>query len=150
VLSKVKSWIPTVVAALIVCIALVGAKPPPEGMAPYLRPEMLVEVTELLFDGRAFFDDPAGNESVLNEYGVDYCWLQRKGIFSIASRRCSGGFRSSDAEAGGRGRIWTRRSPISSGALERHPRTVRTTRDPRLAPALPPEGHRRAPRGSNA
>jgi hypothetical protein len=126
-LSKVKSWISTIVAALIVCIALVGAKPPPidrndrkkgahsvvamnwisenlpcdarlmanqrtggtfqamtgrvavtEGMAPYLRPEMLVEVTELLFDGRAFFEDPAGNESVLNEYGVTYVLVAKE------------------------------------------------------------------------
>jgi hypothetical protein len=126
-LTKVKTWIPTLVAALIVCVALVGARPAPvgrsarkagadsvramnwvsenlpcearllanqrtggtfqamtgrvavaEGMAPYLRPEMLTEVIDLLFDSRAFFEDPASNESVLNEYGVDYVLVAKK------------------------------------------------------------------------
>ena len=120
-LGKVKSWIPISAAAVIVCIVLVRAEPPPversllragadsvmamnwvsenlpcdarllanqrtggtfqamtgrvaiaEGMAPYLRPEMLADVIDLLFDGRDFFQDPATNESVLNEHGVDY------------------------------------------------------------------------------
>lgn len=126
-LFKVKSWISTMASALIVFVALFGAKPPPverneriegahsvaamnwisenlpcdarlmanqrtggtfqamtgrvavtEGMAPYLRPEMSIEVIDLLFDGRAFFKDPAGNESVLNEYGVDYVLVAKR------------------------------------------------------------------------
>ena len=126
-LTKARSWIPTIAAAVIVCVALVGARPPPvgrslrragadsvramnwvsenlpcdarllanqrtggtfqamtgrvavaEGMAPYLRPEMLANVIDLLFDGRAFFEDPATNGFVLNEYGVDYVLVAKK------------------------------------------------------------------------
>jgi hypothetical protein len=126
-LTKVRSWIPTVVAGVIVCVALVGARPAPvrrsalragadsvramnwvaenlpcdarlmasqrtggtfqgmtgrvavtEGMAPYLRPEMLADVIDLLLDSRAFFEDPAGNEFVLNEYGIDYVLVANK------------------------------------------------------------------------
>lgn len=126
-LAKVKSWLPTIAAALIVCVALVGAMPPSvkrnelkegahslaamnwvsenlpcdarllasqrtggtfqamtgrvavtEGMAPYLRPEMLGEVIELLFDSRAFFEDPARNEHVLDEYGIDFVLVAKK------------------------------------------------------------------------
>jgi len=126
-LTKVKSWIPTVIAGVIVCVALVGARPTPvgrsvrkagadsvramnwvsenlpcdarlmanqrtggtfqgmtgrvavtEGMAPYLRPEMLTDVIDLLLDSRAFFEDPATNEFVLNDYGIDYVLVAKK------------------------------------------------------------------------
>lgn len=126
-LAKVKSWIPIIAAVLILCVALVGARPPPigrsgrkagadsvramnwvsenlpcdarllanqrtggtfqamtgrvavtEGMAPYLRPEMLVEVIELLLDGKSFFENPATNSFVLDEYGVDYVLVAKK------------------------------------------------------------------------
>jgi hypothetical protein len=58
--------------------AMTGRVAVTEGMAPYLRPEMLTEVVDLLFDSRAFFEDPASNESVLNEYGVDYVLVAKK------------------------------------------------------------------------
>jgi hypothetical protein len=49
-----------------------------EGMAPYLRPEMLGEVIQLLHDGKAFFENPALNALVLDEHGVDYVLVARK------------------------------------------------------------------------
>jgi len=48
-----------------------------EGMAPYLRPTMLHKVVGLLMDGRAFFRDPAGQQSFLINHGVDYVVLLR-------------------------------------------------------------------------
>jgi hypothetical protein len=126
--ARLRSWIPTFASALILCLALIGAKPSPvertfhstgadsvramnwvsenlpcdarllanqrtggafqamtgrvavtEGMAPYTRPEMLGEVIPLLLDSRSFFENPIRNASVLDEYGVDYVLVARKG-----------------------------------------------------------------------
>jgi len=126
-LAMVRSWIPIIAAALILCVALIGAMPPPvgrkmrkegadsvramnwvsenlpcdarllanqrtggtfqamtgrvavtEGMAPYLRPEMLGEVIPILRDSKAFFENPALNALVLGEHGVDYVLVAKK------------------------------------------------------------------------
>jgi hypothetical protein len=43
-----------------------------EGMAPYLRPDMLTEVIDILLDTRAFFEAPSDNLHVLEKYGIDH------------------------------------------------------------------------------
>jgi hypothetical protein len=126
-LFRVRSWMPTIAAVLILCVALIVSRPPgverkfrnggadsvramnwvaenlpcdarvlanqrtggtfqamtgrvavTEGMAPYLRPEMLGEVVELLFDTRSFFEDPPRNLFVLDKYGIDYVLAAKK------------------------------------------------------------------------
>jgi hypothetical protein len=58
--------------------AMTGRVAVTEGMAPYLRPEMLGDVIELLFDTRSFFEDPARNSFVLDKYGIDYVLAAKK------------------------------------------------------------------------
>ena len=48
-----------------------------EGMGPHLRPEMLLEINDLLERNQEFFKDPEGNEVFLAEEGVDYVALVR-------------------------------------------------------------------------
>ncbi len=48
-----------------------------EGMGPHLRPEMLLEINDLLERNQEFFKDPEGNELFLAEEGVDYVALVR-------------------------------------------------------------------------
>ena len=42
-----------------------------EGMAPYLRPDILAPVVRLIDDAETFFHDPAAGEAFLTEHGVD-------------------------------------------------------------------------------
>ena len=46
-------------------------------MGPHLRPEMLLEINDLLERNQEFFKDPGGNELFLAEEGVDYVALVR-------------------------------------------------------------------------
>jgi hypothetical protein len=43
-----------------------------EGMAPYLRPQMLAEVVDVLIDARRFFLDPVTGQEFLRVHGVEY------------------------------------------------------------------------------
>jgi hypothetical protein len=46
-----------------------------EGMAPYLRPQILAEIVRLMTDARAFFADPAGHLDFLRSNRVDFVLL---------------------------------------------------------------------------
>jgi hypothetical protein len=52
--------------------ALTGRRAILEGMAPYLRPEVLDRVLPLLLEARRFFADPEANADFLDEQRVDY------------------------------------------------------------------------------
>jgi hypothetical protein len=58
-----------------------------EGMGPHLRPEMLLQINDLLERNREFFTRPAENERYLIEEGIDYVALVRdrknKGVLSV-------------------------------------------------------------------
>jgi len=52
--------------------SLTGRHAVSEGMAPYLRPQMLNEVVDLLLDGRSFLEEPPLNEDFLVDNDIDY------------------------------------------------------------------------------
>jgi len=58
-----------------------------EGMGPHLRPEMLLQINDLLERNREFFKKPAENEQYLVEEGIDYVALVRdrkdKGVLAV-------------------------------------------------------------------
>jgi hypothetical protein len=60
-----------------------------EGMGPHLRPEILLQVNDLLMRNREFFVRPATSKQYLVDEGVDYVALVRdkknKGVLSIPS-----------------------------------------------------------------
>ena len=60
-----------------------------EGMGPHLRPEMLLEINDLLERNREFFTRPAPNKQYLIDEGVDYVALVRenlnKGVLAVPS-----------------------------------------------------------------
>jgi hypothetical protein len=55
-----------------------------EGMAPFLRPELLDRVVSLLLDARRFFEDPAGNRAILEREAIDYVVVAKRSIFDAA------------------------------------------------------------------
>lgn len=61
-----------------------------EGMGPHLRPEMLLQINDLLRRNREFFRRPAQNSQYLAEEGIDYVALVRdrknKGVLSVPSK----------------------------------------------------------------
>jgi hypothetical protein len=52
--------------------AVTGRRSIIEGMAPYLRPEVMAHVLPLLVDSREFFRDPQANRAFLAEQEADY------------------------------------------------------------------------------
>lgn len=48
-----------------------------EGMAPYLRPDVLRRVVRLMLEARSFFQDPARDRAFLTSQGVDYVLVSR-------------------------------------------------------------------------
>lgn len=59
--------------------SLTGRHAVSEGMAPYLRPQMLNEVVELLLDGRSFLEEPPLNSDFLSDNDIDYLVLSKDG-----------------------------------------------------------------------
>jgi hypothetical protein len=51
-----------------------------EGMGPFLRPDILDDVVDLMLSSRSFFADPRSNQAFLSEHGVDYVVALRKGV----------------------------------------------------------------------
>ncbi|MGH2750641.1 MAG: hypothetical protein ACRDK3_07185 [Actinomycetota bacterium] len=49
-----------------------------EGMAPYLRPDMLTQVIDILLDTRSFFEAPSDNYEVLERYGIDHVVVAKR------------------------------------------------------------------------
>jgi hypothetical protein len=53
-----------------------------EGMAPYLRPDMLSEVLDIVFDSRDFLRAPSDHPDFLTDHDVDFVMLvKRHGMF---------------------------------------------------------------------
>ncbi|MGI8707694.1 MAG: hypothetical protein ACR2LG_05805 [Actinomycetota bacterium] len=62
--------------------SLTGRTSITEGMAPYVRPDMLQNVVDILLDARAFFRKPGEHRDLLSEREVDYVVLvKRKDAF---------------------------------------------------------------------
>ncbi|HEX9235015.1 MAG TPA: hypothetical protein VF972_01910, partial [Actinomycetota bacterium] len=55
--------------------ALTGRVAVLEGATPYLRPDVLSKIVKLLLDARAFFEQPASNQSFLTGQGIDYVFV---------------------------------------------------------------------------
>jgi hypothetical protein len=62
-----------------VFVALTGRVGVLEGMTPYLRPDILVPIVRLLLSAREFFHDPLANEAFLQQQGIDYVVLLKRG-----------------------------------------------------------------------
>lgn len=56
-------------------MAVTGRVSITEGMAPYLRPEILLKSTRILLASRKFFQDPAAHERFVRRQGIDYVVL---------------------------------------------------------------------------
>lgn len=49
-----------------------------EGMAPYLRPDMLMDTTQLLMDAQDFFARPTANRAFLQRHDVDLVYVAKQ------------------------------------------------------------------------
>lgn len=51
-----------------------------EGMGPFLRPDMLDDVVDLMLSSRSFFSDPRSNQAFLSTHGIDFVVVMHRGV----------------------------------------------------------------------